>query len=30
MDLVRLARLSVGAVKPFEFDRIIAIAETKI
>jgi len=30
MDLVRLARLSVGTVKPFEFDRIIAIAETKI
>ena len=30
MDLVRLARLSVGIVKPFEFDRIIALSETKI
>lgn len=30
MDLVRLARLSVGAVKPFEFDRIIALSETKM
>jgi hypothetical protein len=30
MDLVRLARLSVGNVKPFEFDRIIALSETKI
>ena len=30
MDLVRLSRLSVGSVKPFEFDRIIALSETKI
>lgn len=30
MDLVRLARLSVGTVKPFEFDRIIALSETKL
>ncbi|HRG58543.1 MAG TPA: EVE domain-containing protein [Bacteroidia bacterium] len=30
MDLVRLARLSVGTVKPFEFDKIIALSETKI
>jgi predicted RNA-binding protein with PUA-like domain len=30
MDLVRLARLSVGTVKPFEFDRIIALSETKV
>lgn len=30
MDLVRLARLSVGTVKPFEFDKIIAHSETKI
>lgn len=30
MDLVRLARLSVGTVKEFEFDRIIALSETKL
>ena len=30
MDLVRLARLSVGTVKPFEFDRILALSQTKI
>lgn len=30
MDLVRLARLSVGTVKPFEFDKIIALSETKL
>jgi len=30
MDLVRLVRLSVGIVKPFEFDRVIALSETKI
>ena len=30
MDLVRLARLSVGTVKPFEFDRIIALSESKL
>ena len=29
MDLVRLARLSVGTVKEFEFDRILALSETK-
>jgi predicted RNA-binding protein with PUA-like domain len=29
MDLVRLSRLSVGAVKPEEFDWIMALAETK-
>lgn len=29
MDLVRLSRLSVGAVKPEEFDWILALAETK-
>jgi predicted RNA-binding protein with PUA-like domain len=30
MDLVRLARLSVGTVKVFEFDRILALSETKL
>lgn len=30
MDLVRLARLSVGTVKPYEFDKIIALSETHI
>jgi len=30
MDLVRLARLSVGTVKPFEFDRVIALSQTKL
>jgi predicted RNA-binding protein with PUA-like domain len=30
MDLVRLARLSVGIVKTFEFDRILALSETQI
>jgi predicted RNA-binding protein with PUA-like domain len=30
MDLVRLSRLSVGTVKTFEFDRIIALSQTKI
>jgi predicted RNA-binding protein with PUA-like domain len=30
MDLVRLARLSVGTVKPFEFDRILALSATKV
>jgi hypothetical protein len=29
MDLVRLARLSVGTVKEFEFDWILALSETK-
>jgi predicted RNA-binding protein with PUA-like domain len=29
MDLVRLSRLSVGVVKPEEFDWILALAETK-
>ncbi|MCC6252968.1 MAG: EVE domain-containing protein [Bacteroidia bacterium] len=29
MDLVRLSRLSVGSVKPFEFDRILALSELK-
>lgn len=29
MDLVRLSRLSVGAVRPEEFDWILALAETK-
>lgn len=29
MDLVRLSRLSVGTVKPEEFDAILALAETK-
>ena len=29
MDLVRLSRLSVGAVKPEEFDTVLAMAETK-
>jgi predicted RNA-binding protein with PUA-like domain len=29
MDLVRLSRLSVGIVKPEEFDWILALAETK-
>jgi predicted RNA-binding protein with PUA-like domain len=29
MDLVRLSRLSVGAVKPEEFDMVLAMAETK-
>jgi len=30
MDLVRLARLSVGIVKQFEFDKIIELSETKV
>ena len=30
MDLVRLARLSVGIVKQFEFDKIIELSETKM
>lgn len=29
MDLVRLSRLSVGAVKQHEFDYILALSETK-
>jgi predicted RNA-binding protein with PUA-like domain len=29
MDLVRLSRLSVGTVKPEEFDLILLLAETK-
>lgn len=29
MDLVRLARLSVGVVRPEEFDHILALSETK-
>lgn len=29
MDLVRLSRLSVGQVKPEEFDVVLALAETK-
>ncbi|MES2559852.1 MAG: EVE domain-containing protein [Bacteroidota bacterium] len=29
MDLVRLGRLSVGVVRPEEFDHILALAETK-
>jgi predicted RNA-binding protein with PUA-like domain len=29
MDLVRLSRLSVGIVKPEEFDMVLAMAETK-
>lgn len=29
MDLVRLGRLSVGTVKPQEFDHILALSETK-
>lgn len=29
MDLVRLGRLSVGLVRPEEFDHILALAETK-
>jgi predicted RNA-binding protein with PUA-like domain len=30
MDLVRLARLSVGSVKAFEFDKILSLSTTKI
>jgi predicted RNA-binding protein with PUA-like domain len=30
MDLVRLARLSVGTVKPYEFDKVIALSASKI
>lgn len=30
MDLVRLSRLSVGTVKPEEFDAILLMAETKV
>jgi predicted RNA-binding protein with PUA-like domain len=29
MDLVRLSRLSVGVVRPEEFDHILALAESK-
>ena len=29
MDLVRLSRLSVGVVRPEEFDHILALSETK-
>lgn len=30
MDLIRLNRLSVGTVKPHEFDKIIELSETKL
>jgi predicted RNA-binding protein with PUA-like domain len=29
MQIIKLARLSVSAVKPYEFDHIIALSETK-
>ena len=30
IELVRLSRLSVASIKPQEFDRIIALSETKV